>query len=709
MRAGRGVNAPERGRFVFIMDEAGMVGAGQWMRIAGVVEAMAGKLIAVGDPEQLQPVSDLPGWAAVERGVSQATRGAPVAALSSVRRQRSMADRMATEALARGGAEIAPAIRHYIDKGALRLDSGVLNDPVSALAAAYYKTGPGKAGDGAGCARLALAYTNREVWALNDAIRAQALARGEIDQAGIRDYGTITRIDRTTPTHERIAVPLAVGPGDRVMLTRPHRGLDLPRSAFGTVAATRAGGIDLLVDGSSRAVTLDLATFRDLDYGYAATIHKSQGVTVDHTLVLGHGRMNRHAIYVALTRHRDSVTVFGRAGHLSCPADLITLAHAPGHLSIDIEDGPHAAGPPGGMVASAAVLGLGARGDWLGSGVSVETGAACGGVSFLGDASLMAVAERVSGLLASDYIHGDPILKSGHDGAAAGRVQYAQDPTRVIDDLIRQRSVFRADDVAGVLSRLVAEPETFLRLFREAMSHRDLVVLAEDGGDGLGRVYSTGAQVRGELAAVDLGTRLALGAAPVDAPALAMTSGDAVDLNAGQRVALAHGCEPGRLRLIRGEAGTGKTLVAARLAAVYRRAGWQVVGLTPTGAGLDALRDAGLPGGRTLRQFTRDRGSGRLQLDPGTVVVLDDAGRLGGREAGELLADIEASGAKLIALMDGGLQVPLEAGPVLRAVETRVGSARLEDMQWRTPWRAEALRLVAAGDARGVEMLREAG
>ena len=240
------------------------------------------------------------------------------------------------------------------------------------------------------------------------------------------------------------------------------------------------------------------------------------------------------------------------------------------------------------------------------------------------------------------------------------------------------------------------------------MSHRDLVVLAEDGGDGLGRVYSTGAQVRGELAAVDLGTRLALGAAAEYAPALAMTSGDAVDLSAGQRVALAHGCEPGRLRLIRGEAGTGKTLVAARLAAVYRRADWQVVGLTPTGAGLDALRDAGLPGGRTLRQFTRDRGTGRLQLDPGTVVVLDDAGRLGGREAGELLADIEASGAKLIALMDGGLQGPLEAGPVLRAVETRVGSARLEDMHWRTPERAEALRLVAAGDARGVEMLREA-
>ena len=74
-------------------------------------------------------------------------------------------------------------------------------------------------------------------------------------------------------------------------------------------------------------------------------------------------------------------------------------------------------------------------------------------------------------------------------------------------------------------------------------------------------------------------------------------------------------------------------------------------------------------------------------------MVLDDAGRLGGREAGELLADIEASGAKLIALMDGGLQGPLEAGPVLRAVETRVGSARLEDMHW--PHGVSAPRLCA--------------
>ena len=43
---------------------------------------------------------------------------------------------------------------------------------------------------------------------------------------------------------------------------------------------------------------------------------------------------------------------------------------------------------------------------------------------------------------------------------------YAQDPTRVIDDLIRRRSVFRADDVNGGRGAVApgGPPETFLRM-----------------------------------------------------------------------------------------------------------------------------------------------------------------------------------------------------------------------------------------------------
>ena len=728
-RWSRGETLPKN-RFVFVMDEAGMVGAGQWARLADRVQAMGGKLIAVGDPEQLQPISDLPGWDAVERAVM--SQGGSLAVMSQVRRQRDAGDRAATQALARGGKEIAPAIRHYIKKGAVRLEADVIGDPIEEVAAAYYDAGGDRQGPGGDTAsRIALAYTNSDVWALNDAIRKQAIKRGIVDAARVRGYGDIERIDRSGEEHHRIKVPLALGPGDRIMLTRPHRDLDLPRSTFGSVVATRDHEIDVVVDGtdpmaagdppesagtdSSKPVTIDLNTFRHIDYGYAATIHKSQGLTVDHALVVGHSRMHRHAVYVALSRHRESVTVFGRESHLSRPADLIRLAQVPGHLSVDMEDAPDA--PSGSMVAGAEVLGLRNRGDWLGSGLDPQAtriGGASDGVTFAGDSHLMAVAERVSGLLGADYVAGDPILKEDPGtGAVLDHNGYAQDPTKVIDALLERRSVIRADDVASELSGVVAEPETFLRLFREAMAHPDLVVLSQKGHGGEGRVYTTGTHLQQELAAVDLGTRLALADVPADAPHMnaheAITAEDRADLTAEQAAALEHGLCAGRLQLIRGDAGTGKTRVAARLADIHARHGWQVVGVTPSGAGLDALREAGLPDARTLRQFIGERRDGRLRFGPGTVVVLDDAGRLGGREAGHLLEDIEASGAKLVALLDGGIQTPLEAGPVMRAIEMRVGSARMEAMQGRSDRRAEALRLVAAGDAAGIRMLRDEG
>lgn len=56
-----------------------------------------------------------------------------------------------------------------------------------------------------------------------------------------------------------------------------------------------------------RQVAFDLKDYAHVDHGYAATIHKSQGVTVDRAHVLATPGMDRHAAYVALSRHRDGV------------------------------------------------------------------------------------------------------------------------------------------------------------------------------------------------------------------------------------------------------------------------------------------------------------------------------------------------------------------------------------------------------------------
>ena len=61
------------------------------------------------------------------------------------------------------------------------------------------------------------------------------------------------------------------------------------------------------------SVAFDLKDYNKIDHGYAATIHKAQGMTVDRAHVLATPGMDAHGSYVALSRHRDGVDLhYGR-------------------------------------------------------------------------------------------------------------------------------------------------------------------------------------------------------------------------------------------------------------------------------------------------------------------------------------------------------------------------------------------------------------
>jgi hypothetical protein len=100
--------------------------------------------------------------------------------------------------------------------------------------------------------------------------------------------------------------------GDRVMFLQNERGLGVKNGTLATIEQMSARSMTVRTD-DSRSVRFDLKDYNHIDHGYAATIHKAQGMTVDRTHVLATPGMDAHASYVSLSRHRDGMELhYGR-------------------------------------------------------------------------------------------------------------------------------------------------------------------------------------------------------------------------------------------------------------------------------------------------------------------------------------------------------------------------------------------------------------
>ena len=65
------------------------------------------------------------------------------------------------------------------------------------------------------------------------------------------------------------------------------------------------------LDGrAARTIAFDAGEFKEFRHGYAGTIYKGQGRTLDQTYLYHSEHWRSAASYVALTRHRDKAEVF---------------------------------------------------------------------------------------------------------------------------------------------------------------------------------------------------------------------------------------------------------------------------------------------------------------------------------------------------------------------------------------------------------------
>lgn len=299
---------------VFVIDEAGMVGSRQLARFVAEVEARGAKLVLVGDHEQLQAIgAGSPFRAIVER------TGA--VELSEIRRQKQDWQRQASIAFATH--RTADALQTYADRGAIEFaENG------DAARAALVRDYLADLETHSRSSRIALAHRRADVRAINADIRSALQVSGQLpgkqeseqrykqhdeqrqERLNKQPYAAALPQEIVYDTHDG---KRAFASGDRIVLLENNRDLGVKNGMLGTVEAVKPDAIQVRLDGAgqyARNVFIPVKSYQAFDHGYATTIHKSQGATVDRAFVMASATMDRHLTYVAMTRHREGVRLY---------------------------------------------------------------------------------------------------------------------------------------------------------------------------------------------------------------------------------------------------------------------------------------------------------------------------------------------------------------------------------------------------------------
>jgi len=269
------------GKTVFVLDEAGMVASKQMALFVETALRTGAKLVLVGDPEQLQPIEAGAAFRAIVERIGYAE-------LETIYRQREDWMRKASLELARG--RVDQAISAYRGRGRV-MGSDLKAQAVETLIADW------NSDYDATKSTLILAHLRRDVRMLN------VMAREKLVERGIVAEGHAFRTEDGMRCFDA---------GDQIVFLKNDGALGVKNGMIGKVIEAAPNRIVAEIgEGDQRhRVSVDQRFYRNLDHGYATTIHKSQGSTVDRVKVLASLSLDRHLTYVALTRHREDMALY---------------------------------------------------------------------------------------------------------------------------------------------------------------------------------------------------------------------------------------------------------------------------------------------------------------------------------------------------------------------------------------------------------------
>lgn len=268
---------------IVIMDEAGMTDSSSFHDVLVAVKRAKAKLVLVGDHAQLQPVGPgAPFRALLERiGFSE---------LTTIRRQEQSWQREATSKFAQG--KIGKALDAYHRNKCIEILDNP-NKSMEKLIDDWQQTLNKK--DSTLDQTLILAYRNIDVDSLN------LLARDRLVNQSSIDAGSVFKT---------IKGDISVSIGERLLFLENNEQVGVKNGNRGTVTKIERNTITVKLDGKENEIDIDTSKYNKFTYGYACTVHRSQGVTVDKSFVFAAGNWVRNLTYVAMSRHRKSVKLY---------------------------------------------------------------------------------------------------------------------------------------------------------------------------------------------------------------------------------------------------------------------------------------------------------------------------------------------------------------------------------------------------------------
>ena len=152
------------------------------------------------------------------------------------------------------------------------------------------------------------------------------------------------------------------------------------------------------------------------------------------------------------------------------------------------------------------------------------------------------------------------------------------------------------------------------------------------------------------------------------------------------------------VQVVRAAAGTGKTRALDAARDAWQRSGVPVLGCSLSARAACELRDQSGMDATTIARlkYALDHG---VELQRGSVLVVDEAGMVGTRDLATLGGAADRAKAKLVLVGDDRQLPEIEAGGAFRALAERLGAAELHEVRrQREPWDREALAALRSGD-----------